>query len=485
MAAEDHNEAAQAARLARGRRRPPTIELTATEIRDPPAAADAADEKTGAAPPSDPGSGAAASSPSADTAAPAPAEAASPGAAAPDSGAASPAAQESEAAPVQPAAASVPEASAETAAASDAPASSAQAPASGPEVAARLWPFATGAAAGAAVLLLGVAIFAFAVGLPARQGTVQGLAERLTLLETRLATMAQREVPAAASPGDLAALAERLTQLEGRLSAPMGRMDTLAAAVARLESELAGLRQREEEIAAAAAAARRQADAAVTAARGNGLDDLAALRQRIVALERLVPALQAEQAKMQADLAARPAVLAQTRALRLAVIAEALQAAVQRGSPFRAELDAARAVVADSTLLAPLETFAATGLPSPAALAQELRPLLAAQRDRQAPPAEGAGFLARLQANAERLVRIRPVGEMPAGEDAQALLARADMHAARGELASARAAIEMLAPEPRAPFTTWLQRVAQRDAALEAARRFANSALAAAADGAR
>ena len=104
------------------------------------------------------------------------------------------------------------------------------------------------------------------------------------------------------------------------------------------------------------------------------------------------------------------------RAVRLAVAASSLQGAVERGDPFAAELAVAEQFTADPNMLAPLKPFAAAGVPSAAALMRELskliQPMLSAERAAAAPRA-GDGFLDRLQANAERLVRIRPIDEAP------------------------------------------------------------------------
>ena len=67
-----------------------------------------------------------------------------------------------------------------------------------------------------------------------------------------------------------------------------------------------------------------------------------------------------------------------------------------------------------------------------------------------APPRDG-GFLERLQANAEKLVRIRPVDEEPRGDDRAAMLARVEQRAAQGNIAGALAELAKLPAEARAP----------------------------------
>ena len=59
------------------------------------------------------------------------------------------------------------------------------------------------------------------------------------------------------------------------------------------------------------------------------------------------------------------------------------------------------------------------------------------------------GFLEKLEANAGRLVRIRPV-EAPAGDDASAVLARVEIDAAKADIAAALADIGKLPEAARA-----------------------------------
>src|SRR5205085_4343483 len=87
--------------------------------------------------------------------------------------------------------------------------------------------------------------------------------------------------------------------------------------------------------------------------------DFDALASRIMALESAVKGLAAATAPVD-------------RAARLTVAAEALRAAVERGAPYQAELTALHALGVDQTATAPLEPFAASGVPSTDALAREL-----------------------------------------------------------------------------------------------------------------
>ena len=93
-------------------------------------------------------------------------------------------------------------------------------------------------------------------------------------------------------------------------------------------------------------------------------------------------------------------------------------------------------------------------------------------------PRREAGVIERLQASAERLVRIRPIEEVP-GDEPSIVIARAELKATRGDIAAALADVERL-PEPvRAPAAAWIESAKSRVAAVEAAKKLAASALAA------
>jgi hypothetical protein len=73
-------------------------------------------------------------------------------------------------------------------------------------------------------------------------------------------------------------------------------------------------------------------------------------------------------------------------------------------------------------------------------------------------------------------VRIRPVSEAP-GEDAAAIIARADAKASNGDIAGALAEISQLPDTARAPAQAWIKKAEAQVAALAAARRLAENAV--------
>jgi hypothetical protein len=350
------------------------------------------------------------------------------------------------------------------------------------------WPAA--ALVGASVL--GAAI-ALAVGgalslffLPRDTG-VSALEARLGAIELQLRDLAQPAPPAAADTRALDDMAGRIAKLEAAgAAAPSAAGDAaLANRLAGLEGEvkaladtIGALGRRSDEAAAAAREARARAEAAATA--------LAALTQKVAdaptlarkeleGFDQRVATLERNDQALAAELAKRPAE-SSDRAVRLALAARALATAVERGQPFAAELAAAKALGADPKALAPLEPFAASGVPSADALGRELLALAPSLRP-AAPPPPREGFLQRLQVNAERLVRVNPAAEV-AGDDAGAVVARIEAKAARGDVAGALAELMKLPPDARAAAEPWIAKARARTAALDASRGLAAASLA-------
>jgi len=275
--------------------------------------------------------------------------------------------------------------------------------------------------------------------------------------------------PVDAGAASASALSERLTKIESSIAripaTDPGVSERLSAAdnaVKSLGIALTALNKRSDEVAARADAAEK----AITDLRdsvqglnrntsvGMSAADVESLQKRMATLEQAVRSTTGD------------------NAARLALTAAALRDAVVRGVPFTAELEEARALGADEKHLAPLAPFAVSGVPSAATLAQELRvsiPALAKASDGQA---SSGDFLGRLQANASKLVRVRPVGA-PAGDDTSAVLARIEAEAAHVDIEGALTDIGKLDPAMRAMARDWIARAQSRQAAITAARQFA------------
>jgi hypothetical protein len=348
------------------------------------------------------------------------------------------------------------------------------------------WPL-VGAGLAGAFLALGVA---WVVAWSTDRGSE--LAARIGQLDRQLSELTARAPADAANAARAGDLASRLQKLEAQvaaLPAPDGRVAAMATQLKSLDETVGTLAQRSDRAAAANAAALKeltdkltrsetseaQSNASSTATADANAAALAALADRIGALEGTAKGTQDQLA---AELAARKAERADDRALRTAVMAGALLATLERGDPFAAELDAAQRLAPDPKALAPLAGFAASGLPSAAALARELASLEPAlQKVAGAPPPEG-GFMEKLKANAERLVRIRPLEEV-AGDDPPTVIARAQIKAGRGDVAGALAELGALPANVRAPAQAWIAKAQARESAIAASRAFATEALAA------
>jgi hypothetical protein len=283
------------------------------------------------------------------------------------------------------------------------------------------------------------------------------LSPRLAGIEKQLKDLAARPVPASVDPKAIDAIAARLAKIESAQAAPrapvtdpvvLGRINAAESATKSLSDNAAALSRRADAI-----------DAAVRETNGK--------------IDKLTAAL------TEVQTTARAAAAGSDRASRLAVAASALRGAVERGDPFTAELAIVKPLAPDANAIAALEPFAASGVPGNAMLGKELaaiiRPMLSATGE----PARDAGFLDRLQSNAQKLVRIRPVDEEPRGDDRAAILTRVEQRASQGNIAGAVAELNKLPAEARAPAQTWIAKTEARNKAIEASRRLAADAVAA------
>jgi hypothetical protein len=348
------------------------------------------------------------------------------------------------------------------------------------------WSLLAGAVGGGIVLFIFTLVW-LAGGFSPRDDRSNALAAlnalngRVAAVESRLGEISKAPASATIDQKTIADISSRLAKLEAApaVSAAPANEPGLAKRLAAVEDaakafqgQVADLNRRIDDNAAAVREARGRADAAISAADAAPAaehSDVEALTTRIAALERATKAFTD-------DLAKRPAAVSD-RPLRLAVAAQALQAAVERGDPFAAELAAVKPLAANPQALIPLEPFAASGVPTVAALTRQLTELVPAMRRLTAAPPPQGGFLDRLQANAERLVRIRPIDETP-GDDPAAIISRIEAKAVRSDVAGALAELAKLPAPLRAPAEEWITKAKAREAAVDASRRVAADALA-------
>lgn len=316
-----------------------------------------------------------------------------------------------------------------------------------------------------------------------RDDGVRALEARIAGLERKVHELAAAPSPAADTRA-LDDVTSRVAKLEAAGASPssVNRLAGLEGEVKALADTIGALGHRTDEAVAAAREAGARADTTATA--------LAALTQKVAgaapversevdakfeAMGNRVAGLERSEKTVASELAKRSAAESGDRAVRLALAATALNSAVERGAPFAAELATAKALVSDPKALAPLEPFAAAGVPTAAALAHALVELAPALR--QSAPAPSQGFLQKLQANAGSLVRVRPQEEV-AGNDSAAIITRIEVKAAHADLPGALAELVQLPPAERAPAESWIKQAQARAAAIEASRRLAADALA-------
>lgn len=275
------------------------------------------------------------------------------------------------------------------------------------------------------------------------------------------ADSAKSATQAATSHGDLDALAARIAAVEASVKTLSGgvaqadtarsNLDTLTSRVGTLEATVKSLSGN---------------IAQDSAARG----DLTALAGRVGTLESAIKLLPGQIAHQMAS--------ADDRAARLAVAAEALRAAVERGASYQGELAAVQSLGADANAVAALAPFAAAGVPSAAILGRELAALMPALQQAANPVAHDGSLLGRLQANAQQLVHITPANA-PAGDDPAAVSARIGIEAAHDDIAAALTDIAKLPAAAKPVVAAWVQKAQAREAALASARGIAAAALAA------
>jgi hypothetical protein len=294
------------------------------------------------------------------------------------------------------------------------------------------------------------------------------------------------EAQLGAPPKEDPQLLARLAKLEAQLNAPragdqqlIARVVAAEAAVKTLADMTASREKRSDDIAALASEARERASSAASAAEAaqksqaaspEARADLDALNTRIAALEQSARDSQVELARrLSADDAKG----------RFAIAAIALRDAVDSGLPFTAELAAGKSLSGDAAAFAPLEPLASSGVPSAASLGRELAALMPAiWKIARKDEVQQETFLERLKANASKIIRIRPAGDV-VGDDPTSVSTRIETRAGHADIRGALAELSKLPPDARAPAAAWIKKAEARNAAIAAARNVSQTALAA------
>lgn len=281
------------------------------------------------------------------------------------------------------------------------------------------------------------------------------------------------------SKSDVDALGARLAKVESDVAKPapapkpvtdpalVTRLDSVEKALASLRADVTAVQTESGKIAAAlndVKSASPQAAVSMPAASG----DTSALEERLDKIERATAALTAAAA------APPPPPAEDPRLRRLDVLIN-LDKAVRRGSPYVAELAAARSVAGDSDVLKALDPFAHTGIPDTNALSKELLALLPQVTPRPAPEPAPSGIVERLQQSFSKLVRVQRT-------DAQAsspsgVIARATAAAQRNDLNAAKRELLLLPQSDLVLVRPWIAKVDGREKALTASEQFTMDTL--------
>ena len=281
---------------------------------------------------------------------------------------------------------------------------------------------------------------------------LDALRESVRQLEGDIAKLPPGDATVAAR---LAAADNAMKSLGVALAALNTRSDTIAGQASKAQQSAAAAEKAVGELRESVQRAAQQASAAVDTGQ------LDALQSRIAALEESVKAAR-EQITSVPD-----------RAARLAVSAASLRDAVESGAPYQAALDQAKALGGAAAALAPLASFAATGVPSRQALAHELNELMPALVKAAGVPETPSGFLDRLEANASHLVRFSAI-DAPAGDKPSDVLARVEVAAAHDDIDAALTDIGKLPEKARQQAADWVSKAVARRSTLAAARAFAS-----------
>jgi hypothetical protein len=288
------------------------------------------------------------------------------------------------------------------------------------------------------------------------------------------------------APADVTAWLDKIGRaIEAQRSDPAlgSRIAELAAQTKALADNFAALTRRVDETAAASQSAAKQADTALNTAEAAKSaseaaskvqvrrEDVDALASRIMALESAVKGLAAVTAPLTSS-------GAEDRAARMTIAAEALRVAVERGAPYQNELSALKAIGVDANKTEALEPFAGSGVPSAAMLSRELEALAPALQDASEPHSGETTFVERLKSNAQKLVRITPLNAPP-GNDPQDVVDRIQRDAAHADIGAALADINALPDAAKPLAAAFSKKAAAREAALAESRQIAAEALAA------
>lgn len=298
-------------------------------------------------------------------------------------------------------------------------------------------------------------------------------ASAVAALETQVAELREQVSALGAAGGADEALDGRVAQAEERVASLASELDALREEIAGLgaqpgETPSVDLGPLEDRIAALETAIAGVSDAAAPEAALAAIEgDIATLREeaaaaragqeavsvRLDALEQTLSTL-SQRVEEQAEAPGTAAIIA----------ASALKAAIDRGTPFMAELETYATLIPDAPEIAELRELAASGVPTRTQVAAEANDAANAMIAAARPVDPEAGIIDRLWGSAMGLVQVRPIG-MVEGEGVPQIVARIDAAIAAGDYERAVAEFDTLPEAARAAGEPFMTKVRARHAA--------------------
>jgi hypothetical protein len=330
-----------------------------------------------------------------------------------------------------------------------------------------LWPVAAAIVLGAAISVGG------AYGLHQLDNTGTSVAA----LQTRVGALEQANTNVASLQSNVTALTEKLAELDKKAQATG---TTLAQQQEALQALQEAVKQAPKDTASGTPSTPPAESAPVDLGPLTGRVDK--LEQQVAGLDQRITELAAKlesdmrDAQSQKD-AATQAVLTHAQADARAILASTLRRKVEAGEAYTDEFAALSSRGADKAKLDALAPFAASGVPTPAALDKQFaaaRPAIFATHSEPKPD----GFFARIVQDAGHLVRIHKVGDTK-GTDLPAQVARIDAALGANHLDEALREWNALPAAAQAKSQAFADTLRHRIAAVEAAKAVEADALAA------
>lgn len=266
---------------------------------------------------------------------------------------------------------------------------------------------------------------------PAQAARLDEVAATVEQLRTDVADL--RSATSQGDGGDAAGL-QALDQRMSDLEAAMASLGEASGAGVGEAVDLAPLTERLDAVESRIAEVSRTAQAASEASAG--------LPDRITALDERLAAFDGRLADMARELEEQ----ASNPRIALAIAAAGLKAAIDRGDPFMTELETYASIAPDAPEIADLRDLAASGVPTRAAISQEVNAAASRMIAAAAPSGDGAGFFGRLLDSMQSVVKVRPIGDVE-GDDVGAIVARLEAAIRAGDYDRAVSEYESL-PEP-------------------------------------